>query len=453
MSEQPSVDLSKTGYNLLEVADNLSVSAHLAALQHRITALHDYRIFGSTHEDDLIHLYSSNYTEDDTQIVRCGTFDHTMFESIDEYCGQKFPVEKIKQCILDGYKIEVHGIFPSHFPLLHSRLGYNAAEPIQFRHNKRQKKFNYVRPGFFDCINNQGEKVFIVAVNSGRDYVFHYASMLKHVVDKFSVQTANKIQVIRYPRAEDSMHIWTSLNSDLVGKNDTVIVGYAEEINKRFSREPELMVIRELDTEYYTSLQYKHKKTGRVFNLIGVKFSFWGCISAKIIAQICRLGAQEIVYIGKLGTLSAPEDIYNRIFVPSQFLIMYHDKIVCRIQGLRNNFLATFPELSTDFHVSVPTVVEEDYVQRKITADLKINSIDNEISQMAYAVAQFNREFGGNVSFTAMHFATDYIRRPTERNLHVKFDLSNNRTKEAFQRKVKILDDIANKLIDYINKG
>lgn len=452
MISAKSLDLNEAGYDLLEAANRPNVSSHLSLLQHRITELQDYRIFGSTHESDLIHLYSSKFIENDEQIVRCGAFDHTMFESIDQYCSQKFPVDFIKQNLLEGYKFEVHGIFPGHFPKVAGRLGYVSAKAIPFNHNQRDKKFNHVRPKFFDCLNEQGQRVFVVAVNSGRDYVFHYASMLKHVVGMFSVQTADKIEVIRYPQAEASIHIWTDLNTSIVKKEDLVILGYVEEIDRRFRSNSRLEYVDTVDTDYYTSIRYINKNSNTSVNLIGVKFSFWGCISAKIIAQICRLGAQEVIYVGKLGTLASPTDIYSRVFMPSRFLIMYHDKIVCRIQDLKNNLLAFYPDMSTNYHVSVPTVVEEDYVQRKITADLKIDSIDNEVSQMAYAVAQFNREFTKDVSFSAIHFATDYIRRPTERNLSVEFDLSNNRTKEAFERKIDILDNIAGKLTEYLEQ-
>lgn len=191
---------------------------------------------------------------------------------------------------------------------------------------------------------------------------------------------------------------------------------------------------------------------GVCVNLLGVKYSFWGCISAKVTTQICRLGAQEIIYIGKLGTLSSPSDIYNKIFTPSRFLIMYGDALVCDIKDLRNNVLEYKSSLATGRHVSVPTVVEEDYTQRNVAASLGISSIDNEISQVAYAIDQFNRQFNREVSYTAMHFATDYIRKPHERGVEMDFDLSNNRSEVARGKKATMVDAIGLELLTYLKQ-
>lgn len=449
MQARPSNLKNAKEYNLLNVAHKRDVSSHLVHLQNRIAGLTDYRVYGSAYEDDLIHLYSESLLESNEEIVSCGAFDHTMFTSIDRYCSQKFPVDSIKKSLLSGRKFEIHGIFPSHFMKIAHRLGYSELEEIVFTHNVRTKKFNYVRPKFFKGVNEDGQRVFIVAVNSGRDYVFHYASMLRHIMGTYSVQMAETLAVYRYPLAESSIHIWTELNADLVKKGDLVIIGYVEEMRSQLEGKLNLERIHEIDMPYYTSIRYRNSK-GTIINLIGVKYSFWGCISAKLVTQICRLGAKEIIYVGKLGALSTPNDLYSRIFIPSRFMIMYHDKVVCDIQSLKNGLLDRFPELSTGRHVSVPTVVEEDYAQRAITHDLDINSIDNEVSQIAYAVAQFNRQLNEDVSYTAIHFATDYIRRPHERSLKVKFDLSNNRTSRAFNKKLAILGAISDRLAEYL---
>lgn len=229
------------------------------------------------------------------------------------------------------------------------------------------------------------------------------------------------------------------------------MTGYVEELETVILKNPAFTLIGKHDTPFYSSRRFA-TKAGGVVNLVGVKSSFWGCISAKLATQFCRLGAREIIYVGKLGTLTQPQDIYNRIFAPSRFFIMYHDQVVCHINDLPNRFLAEHPTLSTEAHVSVPTVVEEDYIQRSITSRLKFESIDNEISQIAFAVARYNRDFHKRISYTALHFATDYIRRPHERGLEVKFDLSNNRTKEAFSSKMIVLHQIIDHLVPYLAK-
>lgn len=202
-------------YNLLEVRDTPDVTSHLISLQRRITALNDCYIFGASTFEQLKNIYSRRSELPSQEIIRCGAFDHTMFTSIDTYCSQKFPVGVIKQGLLEGWGFEIHGIFPTHFRDIAAYLGYTDVQEIPFIHNKRAKKINYIRPKFFACLNKRNERVFVVAVNSGKDYVMHYASMLKHIIGQLSVRAAERLAVYRYPYAETSIPAWTKPLSPL----------------------------------------------------------------------------------------------------------------------------------------------------------------------------------------------------------------------------------------------
>src|SRR3989344_4553422 len=89
--------------------------------------------------------------------------------------------------------------------------------------------------------------------------------------------------------------------------------------------------------------------------------------------------------------------------------------MITTIDTLQHPIHDLFPEINSGYHVSVPTVLEEDYLQRKITVELGITSIDNEISQIAFAVSRFNKEYNKNPRFFALHFATDYLRSDKKR--------------------------------------
>jgi hypothetical protein len=92
-------------------------------------------------------------------------------------------------------------------------------------------------------------------------------------------------------------------------------------------------------------------------------------------------------------------------------------------------------------------VLEEDYAQRKVAQGLGARSIDNEISQIARAVATFNAWKGTNVSFSSTHFATDYLRSDSERLIVTKHDLSKDKNLEAKEKKRVIMDRIVNEVL------
>ena len=115
---------------------------------------------------------------------------------------------------------------------------------------------------------------------------------------------------------------------------------------------------------------------------------------------------------------------------------MRHDSLEVTVDLPTPPLLRRFPDLDTGLHVSVPTVLEEDYLQRRTATDLGAASIDNEISHMARAAAVY----GGD--FSAAHFATDYVRSPGERNAPTSHDLASNRGALEANRKKAIQQQI-----------
>lgn len=127
---------------------------------------------------------------------------------------------------------------------------------------------------------------------------------------------------------------------------------------------------------------------------------------------------------------------------PSKYVVLNHDLLVDQVNQLSNSILNVFPEIDTGCHVSIPTVLEEDYAQRKVTIGLNAQSIDNEISQMAKAISLFNKASNTSISLSALHFATDYVRSPKDKTTETQFDLGNNQTIEAREAKANIINKI-----------
>jgi hypothetical protein len=138
---------------------------------------------------------------------------------------------------------------------------------------------------------------------------------------------------------------------------------------------------------------------------------------------LCQLGCRQILYLGKLGALTRPEDVYTRIFCPSKFFVVNYRQVDFEVPPIENAILMAYPELDTGCHISVPTVLEEDYLQRELARKLQAQSIDNEIAVIARAVYRYSQQMSKKVTFSALHIATDYLRTVTERTLPTPADL------------------------------
>lgn len=417
--------------------------------QKDIVELFNPGLFGVPEGNLLKFIYSVSKKQDIAEVDICRPYDHTMFESIDEYVTQKLPCALIKKHMFESGKIEIHGIHPLALPEVSKFLGYKLIENIKFTHNSSTKKFNFQRPTFSIAVNKKKENILLITTIPGRDYLLHYGSLVRHYLNTLTCNHRDILSLYRYPFAEKSIFYWTKLDENLIQPDEIVIIGYVAELSLYIKKYTSWKVESELENEFYHSQKIVTDRGSKI-NLLGVKYTFWGDISAKLVYQILKLGAKEIIYCGKLGALTSSVDIYKRIFSPSKYVIMYHDKLIGRIDSLQHPMHNLFPQIDSGYHVSVPTVLEEDYTQREIISELKINSIDNEISQMAFAVSRFNKEYCKETKFIALHFATDYIRNNSERAEKTNFDLSNNRSKMARQKKMEMIEKIGELLVKYL---
>lgn len=219
----------------------------------------------------------------------------------------------------------------------------------------------------------------------------------------------------------------------MIQPGDRVVLGYIAIFRQLISSYGPVCVSVK-NSDFYTSYRYV-LPNGTILNLLGVKYCFWGSLSEHLVERICSLGAAEVIYSAKLGALTSPADLYTRAFCPSSFANLEHDKVVRLTEGVPNGLLRKHPTLDSGLHVSVPTVLEEDYLQRSLTIQLGATSIDNEIAYMAAAVAMSSARSGREILFSALHFATDYLRTESECGKSVAFDLSNNQEEPARKRR------------------
>ncbi len=385
-------------------------------------------------------LYTSAYKVSYNQIPYTRELDHTMYKALDRYVAQKLPDREIEQALRSGETIEVHGIYPTHFRTVAGQLQLSQIDSVAFQHKKAMDSFNEVRPCFFRATRTNGQRVFVLAVIPGRDYVLHYASMVRHLVlQRYTMKVAERLLVFRYPLAEKHLPAWTGLDTTLIKPRDRVLLGYISALREHVEAGGQFPSLSRQENDYYGSFRYA-LPDGSVLNLLGVKFCFWGSISEILTSALCELGATEILYVAKLGALTGPGDLFTRIFCPSNYYILYHDQIAHAVGNLPNRILTRCPKLDSGAHVSVPTVLEEDYKQRQVAAELEAQSIDNEIAQMARAIDCFNRtRENPHVAFSAIHFATDYVRSLEDQLIATDHDLSKMRNPDALSKKERIL--------------
>lgn len=402
---------------------------------------------------DFLHkngqFYTFQYQEKIENIPFCFEDNHTMSESLNNYIFQKLPISTLHYYIKNNLLIEMHGVFANDIEEFARIYQINLVKKINFSYFGTAKKFNTIRPSFYEGFRN-GRKTLFIFVTPGRDYIHHYGSFIKYVYVSLNKKIKNFF-IFRYPLAEIKICDATELNPRFVSENDRVIIGYVEEIRTKLAKEKDSIYLNSYENSFYKSYRYLMKSNNTIINFLGVKFSFWGDISSKIAYKLCKLGASEIIYIGKLGCLTNIKDLYKKIFIPSIYFIMTNYKILLTVSKLENKLLRKFPQLNTYGHLSVPTVLEESYIQRNVANYFSINSIDNEISQIAYSINSFNRYKNKNVSFSALHFATDYLRNENEKSKFIKLNLSTNRITMALIKKQKILDKIYSIFFKYIN--
>ncbi len=382
-----------------------------------------------------------SYIEKNIKIEVCDLNEdinfHTMGSYLKEYVFQKFPIEEVKNVIKNKGTFEIYNnqlYALNNFSKHYYKINF---------HYKENRLFNYIRPDFY--LNNSKNK-FIISLVPGKDYLMHYTRMLNYVLHILKYKT--NVIIRRYLIQESKITLLTGLNSNFIEKDDIVIIGSVDKILNYLLNNKNFIFIYSYNNDYYTS--YKFRINNKIINLLGVKFSFWGDISSKIVNKICQLEAKEIIYVSKLGTLTSVDDIYKKIFIPNKTFFMNDKNIIYSNTNINKKFLSYFNNFSTGLHLSVPTIMEETTIQRNIAKKLNINSIDNEIAQIANCIDNYNNLYCKNIEYTSLHFATDYLKYKSELLNNIKFNLSNNRSKIAQLYKNEILDKIISILIEYL---
>ena len=274
-------------------------------------------------------------------------------------------------------------------------------------------------------------------VTPGRDLLLHYASMITFILKKYS---SLKISTYAYPIAESEIGKWTNLDENFIFPGDIVIMGYSTFIKSKLFQDANFFLMMTNENQFYTTTRFLCDN-GSVVNCLEANYGHWGNISDRLAEKICQLGAQEIIHIGKVGTLVSPKEIYRRVYIPSRFIVGRRSEILCSGIAIKNS-LSYMEEYISQVHVSVSTTMEETFKQRNNLKNLNVETIDIESSKIAQAVSNFNINSEAKARFGAIHFSTDYLKSDDEIDLSPKYDLSTERMDRANCKKDIILNKI-----------
>lgn len=370
--------------------------------------------------------------------------EHSMADALPTYVDQKIATAVIEEAIANGLNIDIVGCPPS----LLSQTSPDNFEEIKVRYKKKVgKNENYIRPSYYYKSNNSN-KSLVISVMSGEDYLKQYTAMVSYFV-KFGLgkEPDNHIRVTFYPTLQDNTALWTGLDSKFVKPNDTVLMGNISNFFDYLQKEGLIAEkIEEVENQYYWASRIK--LGDRTLSFLRVKHSFWGNMSSLLVSRMLDLGASEIIYLSKIATLKEPENIYRKIYSPTQLAIL-EEKQIKIIDRLPNYLVKKFPELDSGMHISLATVMEQDF-NTSVLVHSMAATLDLEVSKIARAILEYNQLHKKEVKFTPVHWTTDYLRTKSEANFDTGFDLANGDSKAALEKKKELLNRIYNFVIAYL---
>ncbi|MGL4610641.1 MAG: hypothetical protein ACRCYY_13340 [Trueperaceae bacterium] len=271
---------------------------------------------------------------------------------------------------------------------------------------KTEKMLNYKRPST-TVIGDQA----VIRCFPGRDYVFHFASIMASYIRFKGWHTVVNMQLPPLKICDQTFE--KSFLDGVEKLSGTVaIVGKIEDIygfddNAGWQGAQDFL--------------WKHFDIQGVKGiLLGCRHTIWGDIAGRLVEQIANLGFETVIYVGKLGSLYSQD-------VPSQMLATGNSSFLPdgRKVEWENLFASVKHECLVDgVHVTLPSVLQESKVW---LLEQSGRFVDPEIGHMAQIANQFR------VRFSYLHVISDNVR-----NRSYRLDLSNERLKETVHHRKRL---------------
>lgn len=331
---------------------------------------------------DYSKIYDSKYTS--------ATYDeHSMGKSLKRYIEIKLADEifdeKIKTIKIVGEYDRLKGVS---------------------KKEKNDKLFNYKRPTTII----DGDTA-IIRCYPGVDYVYHYASLAETYL---KILGLNKKISVEFPTEEQVYSELKKSNLLSLPKVKTVILGYVVGFDYLSN-----------DKEWNGKGDFLWKSLDKDKILVGCKHSYWGDIAGYIVSILASMGVQNVIYIGKLGTL-------NKNNIPNESIATGSKSVF--IDGSYVEWNNMFNDEKSPFirdgvHFTLPSIIQE--TKEWVKDNYKtIDYVDPEIGHMAKAAVD------NSINFSYIHIISDSLVNKYDE------DLSNERKTEIIEKRKKLINII-----------
>jgi hypothetical protein len=284
--------------------------------------------------------------------------------------------------------------------------GYDR-EAVISAHEKSGKLFNFERP-----TAEIHDRVLVVKAFPGRDYVHHYAL----IIATYLSMTGRAFDTVSYelPEPETTREAVGRLDLDLDG--DLVIVGWG------------LAHLAPAGGVWSHGHGYAWQRTrvhGRGVVYLGFLHSIWGDVAGQVVTRLAELGAHDVVYVGKVGTLNPGIEPNTRLATGNTSLVRGSPISWPDFFG---DFAAAQPGVHTGDHVTSPSILLENGNWLREHADHAF--VDPEIGPMGAAA------YRAGIAFGYLHIISNNLARD------YAADLSNERHHDVLKRRATLVGQI-----------
>ncbi|WP_327268061.1 hypothetical protein OG233_06905 [Streptomyces sp. NBC_01218] len=287
-------------------------------------------------------------------------------------------------------------------------IGDYDRKAVVSRFEKTGKLFNIERP----TATIRGREL-IVRAFPGADYVQHYAL----IIATFLAMTGRPADIVTYqpPGQAECRAAFDALDLPLDG--ELVIVGWG------------LQHLAPKEGVWTRGPGYAWQRgelAGRRVVYLGFLHSIWGDVAGRVVTRLAELGAGDVVYVGKVGSLTPGIE-------PNTWLATGNTSLVRGSLVSWNDFFgdtaAAQGGVHSGLHVSSPSILLEgrDWLAQHSPS---YTFVDPEIGPMGAAAGQ------AGIGFGYLHVISNNLAA------HYPADLSNERHENVLRRRAVLIDRI-----------
>ncbi|MFJ8364008.1 hypothetical protein [Streptomyces sp. NPDC093984] len=313
-----------------------------------------------------------------------------------------------RERLLRYLEIKVHHLIQDHDWDSIRVIGSYDRTTVVSRLEKSGKLFNIERP----TAEVHGHDLVVKAF-PGADYVQHYAL----IIASYLAMTGRPADTVTYqpPGQEECRTALDALSLELDG--DLVIVGWG------------LQYLAPKHGVWNRGPGYAWQRAevaGRHVVYLGFLHSIWGDVAGRVVARLAELGAGDVVYVGKVGSLTPGIEPNTWLATGSTSLVR---GALVSWDDFFGDFAAAQGGVQRGLHVSSPSILLEnrDWLAQH-TASYAF--VDPEIGPMGAAARQ------AGIGFGYLHVISNNLAT------HYPADLSNERHSDVLHRRAVLVDRI-----------